>query len=120
MAAGVLGALGAGVTLVFSLLMVLFGGILSAVSSPSGNSVAGSGLLLFLLGAAAVAVSATFFILPWVKGAALALAVLTAGILWTFARIDAIPFAMLVVMPLCFAVLCGLAAGVKPADPANG
>lgn len=119
MAAGVLGAISAGVTLVISLLMILFGGILSAVSSSGGGSVAGSGFLLFMFGSAALAVSATFFLLPWARGAAFTLAVLTAAILWAFGRVDAIGLSMLVVVPLCFAVLCGLAAGSKP-TAANG
>lgn len=107
-AAGVIGAIAGSLALVISLLMLLFGGVLSAVSSTSGHSLAGSGALLLLFSLATVVASAGFFVLPWARLGALILAVLTALILWAFSLVDAVGLSMVVVIPLCAAVLCGL------------
>lgn len=107
-AAGVIGAIAGSLALVISLLMLLFGGVLSAVSSTSGHSLASSGALLLLFSLATVVASAGFFVLPWARLGALILAVLTALILWAFSLVDAVGLSMVVVIPLCAAVLCGL------------
>ncbi len=107
LAAGVIGVGAGGVTFVFGVLMLLFGGVLAAVSSTSG-SLAGSGALLVMFSLLAILISAGFFFMPWAKVGALSLAVITALVLWAFARVGATGVAMLVVIPFCAAVLCGL------------
>lgn len=107
LAAGVIGVGAGGVTFVFGVLMLLFGGVLAAVSSTSG-SLAGSGVLLIGFSLLAILISAGFFFMPWVKVGALSLAVVTALVLWAFARVGATGVSMLVVIPFCAAVLCGL------------
>ena len=109
LAAGVIGVGAGGVTFVFGVLMLLFGGVLAAVSRTSG-SLAGSGALLIGFSLLAILVSAGFFFMPWAKAGALSLGVVTALVLWAFARVGATGVSMLVVIPFCAAVLCGLIA----------
>lgn len=115
-AAGVIGVGAGAVTSVFGVLMVLFGGVLAAVSSTSG-SLAGSGALLVGFSLLAILISAGFFFMPWPKVGALSLGVLTAFILWAFARVGATGVSMLVVIPFCAAVLCGLVSDGAPEEP---
>ena len=63
LAAGVIGVGAGGVTFVFGVLMLLFGGVLAAVSSTSG-SLAGSGVLLIGFSLLAILISAGFFFMP--------------------------------------------------------
>ena len=107
LAAGVIGVGAGGVTFAFGVLMLLFGGVLAAVSSTSG-SLAGSGALLVMFSVLAVLISAGFFFMPWAKVGALSLAVVTALVFWAFARVGATGVSMVVVIPFCAAVLCGL------------
>ncbi len=108
-AAGLIGLVAGVITFVIGVLLLLFGGVLAAISSTSG-SLAGSGGLLVLFSLIAIALSAGFFVVPWAKASALALAVTTALVLWAFARIGAVGISLLVVVPFCVAVLCGLVA----------
>lgn len=107
LAAGVIG-IGAGAfTLVIGLLMLLFGGVLGAIDTTSG-SLAGSGALAMLFALVAIVVSAGFFVTPWGRPLALVLAVVMALVWWAFARVGAGGVAIVVVLPFCAAVLCGL------------
>lgn len=107
LAAGVIGVSAGALTFVFGVLMLLFGGVLAAISSTSG-SLAGSGALLIGFSLLGILVSAGFFFMPWAKAGALLLAVVTALVLWAFARVGATGASMLVVIPFCAAVLCAL------------
>jgi hypothetical protein len=114
-AACVLATVGGSVALVMAIVLVLFGGVLSIVSTGSPASVAASGGLLFLFSLGAVCAAAGFVVFPWSRVPAVVIAVDIAAMLWSMARIDAVGFALVPIVPLCFAVILGLAPAPRPA-----
>jgi hypothetical protein len=110
MAACVLGVIGGSVALVMAVVLILFGGVLSIVSSGSHASVAASGGLLCLFSLVALAAAAAFVLIPWSRLPAVITALDIAAMFWAMARIDAAGLSLVPIVPLCFAVLLGLAA----------
>lgn len=109
MAACVLCTIGGSVALVIAIILILFGGVLSIVSSGSHASVAASGGLLLLFSLVALCAAAGFVLIPWSRLPAVVTALDIAAMLWAMARIDAVGFSLVAIVPLCFAVLLGLA-----------
>jgi hypothetical protein len=110
MAAGVLAALGGALALVTALVMVIFGVLLDVITTSTDVSLGLTGFSLLFFGLLACVLSAGFFVLPRPRWTASLLALDIALIVWSLARIDAWVFAVIAVLPLCFAVILGFAA----------